>query len=88
MTDNIAVKGLGAAAYKAIGSVASGNTGLVTGGDVYSAINDIVTSAIKFRGVTTSTITDGSTTNTITIDGNSYTAQTGDLVLSGGLEFV
>lgn len=88
VTDNIAVKGLGAAAYKAIGSVASGNTGLVTGGDVYSAINDIVTSAIKFRGVTTSTITDGSTTNTITIDGNSYTAQTGDLVLSGGLEFV
>ena len=38
--------GLGGAAYKAVGAVASGNTGLVTGGSVYTAIknvSDIVT---------------------------------------------
>ena len=38
--------GLGEAAYKAVGAVASGNTGLVTGGSVYTAIknvSDIVT---------------------------------------------
>ena len=33
--------GLGAAAYKAVGSVASGNTGLVTGGDVWTAIDNL-----------------------------------------------
>lgn len=32
---------LGAAAYKAVGSVASGNTGLVTGGDVWTAIDEL-----------------------------------------------
>lgn len=88
VTDNIAVKGLGAAAYKAVGSVASGNTGLVTGGDVYTAINDVITSAIKFRGVTTSSLSDGDTSNTIIIDNESYTAKSGDLVISGGLEFL
>lgn len=88
VTDNIAVKGLGAAAYKAVGSVASGNTGLVTGGDVYTAINDVVTSAIKFRGVTSSELSDGDTSSTIIIDDSSYTAKSGDLVLSGGLEFL
>lgn len=88
VTDNIAVKGLGAAAYKAVGSISSGNTGLVTGGDVYSAINDTVTSAIKFRGVTSSELSDGDTSSTIIIDNKSYTANTGDLVLSEGLEFL
>lgn len=87
-TDNIAVKGLGAAAYKAVGSVASGDTGLVTGGSVYSAINDAISSAIKFQGITTTALTDGSTTNPITIDGQSYTAKKGDEVIFGGLEFL
>lgn len=33
---------LAAGAYKAMGSVASGNTGLVTGGDVYTAVDNVV----------------------------------------------
>ena len=36
--------GLGAAAYKAVGAVASGNTGLVTGGTVYSHVVGAITS--------------------------------------------
>lgn len=80
--------GLGDAAYKGIGSVASGNTDLVTGGSVYSAINSAISSAIKFQGITTTPLTDGSTTQTITIDGESYTAQRGDEVIYGGKEFL
>jgi len=33
--------GLGAAAYMTVGAVSSGNTGLVTGGDVYTAIHSV-----------------------------------------------
>lgn len=70
------------------GSVASGNTGIVTGGQVYAAINTAISSAIKFQGITTTALTDGSTTNPITIDGASYTANRGDEVIYGGLEFL
>ena len=79
--------GLGAAAYKAIGSVASGNTGLVTGGSVYSAINEAVSSVLKMQGTTTTAISDGSTTNPVVIDGSSYTAKKGDVVMYGNKEF-
>ncbi len=78
---------LGAAAYKAVGSVASGNTGLVTGGDVYSAINEAVSSVLKMQGTTTTAVSDGSTTNPVTINGSSYTAKKGDVVMYGNKEF-
>ena len=78
---------LGAAAYKAVGLVASGNTGLVTGGDVYSAINEAVSSVLKMQGTTTTAISDGSTTNPVTINGSSYTAKKGDVVMYGNKEF-
>jgi len=45
---------VGAAAEKAIGSVASGNTGLVTGGDVYTAISNAVVGSMKYKGTATS----------------------------------
>ena len=41
---------LGAACEKSLGSVASGNTGLVTGGDVYTAIAAATTGANMFKG--------------------------------------
>lgn len=78
---------LGAAAYKAVGSVVSGNTGLVTGGSVYSAINEAVSSVLKMQGTTTTAISDGSTTNPIVIDGSSYTAKKGDVVMYSNKEF-
>lgn len=43
---------------------------------------------IHFRGVTTTELTDGSATNPITINGQSYTAQNGDLVIYSYGEFI
>ena len=80
--------GLGQAAYKDLGQVASGDTGLVTGGQVYSAIDTAITAAIKFRGVSDTALTDGSTTNPIMINGQSFTAQMGDMVIYAGNEFL
>ena len=37
-----------------MGSVASGNTGLVTGGDVYTAINNAVVGSLNYQGTVTS----------------------------------
>ena len=71
-----------------VGSVASGNTGLVTGGTVYSYVNDVLSSALKFQGTTTTALSDGSTTNPITINGSSYTAKKGDVVLYDGKEYL
>ena len=45
---------LGAACAKAIGSVASGNTGLVTGGDVYTAIQSAAAGSLQYQGTATS----------------------------------
>lgn len=84
----ISALNLGAAATYGIGSVASGNTGLVTGGAVYSYVNDVVSSALKFQGTTTTAISDGSTTNPITINSQSYTAKKGDVVLYDGKEYL
>ena len=70
------------------GSVTSGNTYLVTGGTVYSAISSAVSSVLKFVGTTTSDISDGSTTNPIIINNESYTAVTGNVVLKGNKEFL
>lgn len=43
---------------------------------------------MKFIGITTTTIEDGSTTNTITIDNASVDAEKGNVVLNGHLEYV
>ena len=86
--DSIQALNLGAASTYGVGAVASGNGGLVTGGSVYSAINDAVSSALKFQGITTTAISDGSTTNPIVINGASYTAKKGDVVLYDGREFL
>lgn len=86
--DAIARIGLGQAAYKNIGQVAENNTDLVTGGQVYTAINTALTSAIKFQGISDTPLTDGSTTNPIQINGQSYTAKKGDMVVYGGNEYL
>lgn len=44
-------------------------------------LEDEVTGGIHYRGKTTTALYDGCTTNPITIDGSSYTAEAGDLVL-------
>ena len=80
--------GLGAAATYGVGSVAASNTGLVTGGDVYSAINSALTAAMKIEGETTTQISDGSTTNPIVIGGQSVSAYKGMVVFYGSKEFV
>lgn len=53
-----------------------------------SEIISSITSGIHYRGVTTSELEDGDTTNPITIKGESYTAESGDLVIYGQLEFI
>lgn len=45
-------------------------------------------SATKWLGVTTTAITDGATTNPITINGESVTAEAGNLVAYGQAEFI
>lgn len=47
-----------------------------------------LSSATKFLGVTTTEISDGSTTNPITIGGDTVTAETGNIVLYGTKEFI
>lgn len=78
---------LGTASKKDVGTVTSNNTGLVTGGDVYSAINTALTAGVFLRGVSTAALTDGGT-ETAVIEGNNWTAHTGDLVIYNNLEFV
>lgn len=45
-------------------------------------------SGVYFIGVTTTELTDGSTTNPITIDGSSVTAKNGDIAIYGSTEFI
>ena len=85
--DSIQALNLGAASTYGVGTVASGNGGLVTGGSVYSAINEAVSSVLKMQGTTTTAISDGGTTNPIVIDGSSYTAKKGDVVMYRNKEF-
>lgn len=52
-----------------------------------------LTGAIHYRGVTSTALEDGDTTNPITIDNKSYTAESGDVVIyqatgAPGLEFI
>ena len=48
----------------------------------------IIDKAIIWRGVTTTEITDGASTNPVTIDGSPYTAKSGDMVTYNSTEFV
>lgn len=84
----IAALNLGDASTYGIGQIASGNNGLVTGGSVFSYVTGVLSSVLKFQGTTTTAISDGSTTNPIVINGVSYTAQKGDVVLYGGKEYL
>ena len=49
---------------------------------------DLLDKAIIWRGVTTTEITDGASTNPVTIDGSPYTAKSGDMVTYNSTEFV
>lgn len=51
-------------------------------------IQRAISGGIHFRGETTTALTDGATTNPITINGESYTAVSGDLVLYDEAEFL
>ena len=47
-----------------------------------------LSSALKFLGTTTTALTDGATTNPITINSANITAQIGNVVLYNHLEFI
>lgn len=69
----------------------SGSTYDLKDAQARSDIADIqraISGGINFRGETTTALTDGATTNPITINGNSYTAVSGDLVLYDEKEFL
>lgn len=77
----------------------SANTGwavvskvVTTVGNEIKRVEASITGGIHYRGYTTTALTDGATTNPITIDGNPYTAVAGDLVIatvsSKNLEFI
>lgn len=51
-------------------------------------IKNALTGGVVFRGETSTALTDGATTNPITINSKSYTAVQGDLVVSANKEFV
>lgn len=78
----------GAATYGATSSVTDGGTSLVTSGGVYSYVNALLTAAMKIEGETATAISDGSTTNPVTIGGQSVTAYKGMVVFYGSKEFV
>lgn len=78
----------GAATYGATSSVTDGGTSLVTSGGVYSYVNALLTAAMKIEGETTTAISDGSTTNPVTIGGQSVNAYKGMVVFYGSKEFV
>lgn len=47
-----------------------------------------ISGALKYLGATTTSLSDGSATNPVTIGGKSVTAAAGDVVIYGNLEFV
>lgn len=52
------------------------------------SIQDKVSSGMNYLGITTTALTDGSTTASISIDGKSVTATKGDFAIYGELEFI
>lgn len=61
--------------------------GTSVGGEI-KAIKAAATTGIHYRGTTTTALVDGATTNPIQINGNSYTAVAGDLVIYDGYEYL
>lgn len=53
-----------------------------------AAIEAAIASGVNFLGVTTTALTDGATTNPITIGGQSVSATNGDMVIYGSDEFI
>ena len=53
-----------------------------------ASIQQSIAGGLTFLGETTTALTDGATTNPITINGNNVTATSGDLVLYGNKEFL
>ena len=56
--------------------------------DLIEDIQTSITGAMSYVGVTTTALTDGATTNPIAIDGNSYTAKSGDVTIYSEKEFI
>ena len=72
-------------------SSSSNHTQYPTAKAVYDIVNTMLSSVLRSQGITTTPITNGSTTNPIIIDGKgSYTASEGDVVIRDdlGLEFM
>ena len=53
-----------------------------------SRVDSIISQGTRWVGVTTTAITDGSTTSTIMIDGESHAAETGDIASYNNMEFI
>lgn len=51
-------------------------------------LQQLLTSGVNYRGTTTTALTDGATTATVTINGSSHTAANGDIVAYGNKEFI
>ena len=69
----------------------NGTTYNIKDAKAWSDIEDLktsVTGAMHYIGTTTTAISDGSTTNPITIGGKTVTAKAGDVAIYGNLEFV
>ena len=65
------------------------NANQTTNSEINITASDLgLSGAMKFLGISTTAITDGSTTNPITIDSKSVTAVAGNVVLYGSKEFV
>lgn len=59
-----------------------------TARELIASIETSITGAMSYVGVTTTALSDGATTNPITINGNSHTAKAGDVAIYGDKEFV
>ena len=71
-------------------SSSSNHTQYPTAKAVYDIVNTMLSSAMRFQGVTSTALVDGSTTNPVIVDGASYTATRGDVVVRSdvGLEYL
>lgn len=84
----ISALGLGTASKRNVtDNVSQNNNNLPTSGAVYSAIAAAVTSALHYRGMSSTQLTDGGTEVAV-IGGTSLVAQSGDVVIYGGFEFL
>lgn len=73
-----------------LGGIKEGN-GLDIAADGTTSVNISelgLSSAMHFKGITTTVLTDGTTTAAVTISGSSYTPEAGDVVLYSDSEFV